>query len=49
MIGICHHCSDKHLHRYVAEYDFRYNTRIRFDVNDIAGLNKPSWALSASA
>ena len=27
MKGIYQHCAEKHLHRYMAEFDFRYNTR----------------------
>jgi hypothetical protein len=27
MRGVYQHCAEKHLHRYLAEYDFRYNTR----------------------
>jgi transposase-like protein len=27
MRGIYQHCAEKHLHRYLAEFDFRYNTR----------------------
>jgi transposase-like protein len=27
MSGVYQHCSEKHLHRYVAEFDFRYNHR----------------------
>jgi transposase-like protein len=27
MRGIYQHCSEKHLHRYLAEFDFRYNSR----------------------
>jgi transposase-like protein len=27
MKGVYQHCSEKHLHRYLAEFDFRYNTR----------------------
>jgi len=34
MKGVYQHCSEKHLHRYVAEFDFRYNTRIRLGYND---------------
>ena len=26
MKGIYQHCGEKHLHRYLAEFDFRYNT-----------------------
>ena len=29
MMGIYQHCSEKHLHRYLAEYDFRYTYRIK--------------------
>ncbi len=35
MKGVYQHCSVKHLHRYTAEYDFRYNHRIALGVNDI--------------
>jgi transposase-like protein len=34
MKGLYQHCSEKHLHRYVAEFDFRYNNRIAFGVGD---------------
>ena len=27
MKGIYQHCSEKHLQRYLSEFDFRYNTR----------------------
>jgi transposase-like protein len=27
MKGVYQHCSEKHLHRYLAEFDFRYNER----------------------
>jgi transposase-like protein len=36
MKGIYQHCSEKHLHRYLAEYDFRYNNRIALGVDDVA-------------
>jgi transposase-like protein len=29
------HCSEKHLHRYVAEFDFRYNNRSAHGVEDV--------------
>jgi transposase-like protein len=34
MKGVYQHCSEKHLHRYVAEFDFRYNNRSALDVAD---------------
>ena len=34
MRGIYQHCAEKHLHRYLAEFDFRYNTRIALGFND---------------
>jgi ISXO2-like transposase domain len=36
MKGIYQHCSEKHLHRYLAEYDFRYTNRVGLGVNDVA-------------
>lgn len=34
MKGIYQHCSEKHLHRYVAEFDFRYNNRSKLGCED---------------
>lgn len=34
MKGVYQHCSEKHLHRYLAEFDFRYNNRIKLGVGD---------------
>jgi transposase-like protein len=34
MRGIYQHCGEKHLHRYLAEYDFRYNHRVKLGYND---------------
>lgn len=34
MEGIYQHCSEKHLHRYLAEFDFRYNNRMALGVSD---------------
>ena len=34
MKGIYQHCSEKHLHRYLAEFDFRYNHRAALGMND---------------
>jgi transposase-like protein len=34
MRGIYQHASEKHLHRYLAEYDFRYNHRVALGFDD---------------
>jgi transposase-like protein len=36
MKGIYQHCDERHLHRYLSEYDFRYNNRTALGVNDEA-------------
>jgi transposase-like protein len=35
MKGVYQHCKEKHLHRYLAEFDFRYNNREALGVNDL--------------
>jgi transposase-like protein len=35
MLGVYQHCSEKHLHRYLAEFDFRYSNRVRLGVDDV--------------
>jgi len=35
MKGTYQHCKEKHLHRYLAEFDFRYNHRVAQGVNDM--------------
>ena len=34
VIGTFHHVSEAHLHRYLSEFDFRHNTRIKLGVDD---------------
>jgi len=34
MKGIYHHCKEKHLHRYVAEFDFRHSNRSALGIED---------------
>lgn len=34
MKGVYQHCSEKHLHRYVAEFEFRYNNRAALGCDD---------------
>lgn len=34
MKGVYQHCGKQHLHRYLAEFDFRYNNRLRLGLSD---------------
>lgn len=34
MRGVYQHCGEAHLHRYLAEFDFRYNRRAKLGVDD---------------
>ncbi|MGD9508486.1 MAG: IS1595 family transposase, partial [Geminicoccaceae bacterium] len=34
MRGIYQHCGEAHLHRYLSEFDFRYNTRTKLGFTD---------------
>jgi len=36
MVGVYQHCSERHLHRYLAEFDFRYSYRINIGYDDAA-------------
>jgi hypothetical protein len=36
MKGVYQHCKEKHLHRYLSEFDFRYSNRIALGVDDVA-------------
>ncbi len=40
MKGVYQHCSEKHLHRYLAEFDFRYSNRIALGTNDLMRAEK---------
>ena len=35
MKGVYQHCAEKHLHRYLAEFDFCYNNWVRLGVSDL--------------
>jgi hypothetical protein len=35
MKGVYQHCREKHLHRYLAEFDFRYSNRIALGCDDL--------------
>lgn len=34
MKGVYQRCSEEHLNRYLAEFDFRYNTRTALEIDD---------------
>jgi transposase-like protein len=34
MKGVYQHCSEKHLHRYLAEFEYRFNNRVALGVDD---------------
>lgn len=34
MTGVYQHCRERHLHRYLAEFDFRYNNRSALQIED---------------
>jgi transposase-like protein len=36
MQGVYQHCQEKHLHRYLAEFDFRYSNRVKLGIGDVA-------------
>jgi transposase-like protein len=40
MKGVYQHCGEKHLHRYLAEFDFRYNNRTALGVDDVTRVAK---------
>ena len=40
MKGVYQHCGEKHLHRYLAEFDFRYSNRTKLGVSDAARAAK---------
>jgi transposase-like protein len=40
MKGVYQHCGERHLHRYVAEFDFRYSNRAALGVDDMLRAEK---------
>jgi len=34
IVGTFYHVSEAHLHRYLAEFDFRHNTRAKLGISD---------------
>ena len=48
IMGTYHHVSSAHLHRYLAEFDYRYNERQALGVDDATRMETSSKASSAS-
>jgi hypothetical protein len=42
MKGLYQFCEQQHLHRYLAEFEFRYNNRVALGCND-ADRAAPGW------
>jgi len=40
MRGVYQHCREKHLHRYLAEFDFRYSNRIALGCDDLTRADR---------
>ncbi len=40
MRAVYQHCKEKHLHRYLAEFDFRYSHRVARGTNDLARMER---------
>jgi hypothetical protein len=40
MTGVYPHCSERHLHRYLSEFDFRYSNCVALGTNDMERAEK---------
>jgi transposase-like protein len=40
MKGVYQHCKEKHLHRYLSEFDFRYSNRVKLGIDDVARADR---------
>jgi transposase-like protein len=40
MVGVYQHCSEAHLHRYLAEFDFRHSNRAKLGIEDSARADR---------
>jgi len=40
MRGVYQHCSESHLHRYLAEFDFRYSNREKLGIDDLLRVDR---------
>ena len=46
MKGVYQHCAEKHLHRYLSEFDFRYSNRIALGIDDEMRADKALQGIS---
>lgn len=46
MPAVYQHCGEQHLHRYLAEFDFRHNNRKALKVNDTNASSARCWESS---
>lgn len=46
MKGVYQHCGKGHLHRYLAEYAFRYNNRVALGLDDQMRANEALMGVS---
>jgi hypothetical protein len=49
MTGVYQHCSEAHLHRYLAEFDFRYSNRVKLGIDDTERTRRALKGLSADS
>ena len=49
MRGVYQFCNEKHLHRYLAEFDFRYSNRIALGYNDADRADNEQYSVSVFA
>jgi transposase-like protein len=45
MRGVYQHCAEHHLHRYLAEFDFRYNNRKALGIDDLERAEYAIWGI----
>ena len=45
MVGVYQHCSEKHLPRYIDEFTFRYNNRVKLGANDTERAQRATTAM----
>ena len=49
MKGVYQHCGKQHLHRYLAEFDFRYSNRVKLGVGDTERTARAAVGINGNA